>query len=45
MILGNLLGCGGTVKAPAKIDPCRARVKGPDLIFVLNVEMAQKIKN
>ena len=32
----------GTVGAPAKIDPCRARVKGPDLIFLKNVEMPKK---
>ena len=31
-----------TVGAPAKIDPCRARVKGPDLIFWKNVEMPKK---
>ena len=31
-----------TVGAPAKIDPCRARVKGPDLIFLKNVEMPKK---
>ena len=34
-----------TVGAPAKIDPCRARVKGPDLIFWKNVEMPKQSRN
>ena len=32
----------GAVGAPAKIDPCRARVKGPDPTFWKNVEMPKK---
>ena len=32
-----------TVAAPAKIDPCRARVKGPDLILLQKCRNCQKM--